>query len=155
VSSLTLGTVATHGRTDLEPGCGGAAGLLLISRPRILICLHSLRLRLELFVCAPCRTAMRKSANRGEPQIYLDCVTLWASAGGVVSPRAFAVPVPEAPTENTSAPPWPRRIGRGVGAIFFPQRKRGSRKRGRKKAVTRPLTLACRIDPPNRTLGAR
>jgi hypothetical protein len=30
VSSLTFGTVATHGRTDLEPGCGGAAGLLLI-----------------------------------------------------------------------------------------------------------------------------
>ena len=41
---------------------------------------------------------MRKSAKRGEPQIFLLCVTLWASAGGVVSARAFAlafaVPVP-------------------------------------------------------------
>jgi len=148
VSSLTFGTVATHGRTDLEPGCGGAAGLLLVSRQRILICLHSLRLRLGLFVCAPCSTALRKGAKRGEPQIYLDCVTLWALAGGVVGPRAFAVPVPEAPTENKSAPPWPRRIGRGVGAILFPQRKRGSRKRGRKKAVTRPLTLAVELTVP-------
>ena len=37
---------------------------------------------------------MRKNAKRGEPQIFLLCVTLWASAGGVVSARAFAVPVP-------------------------------------------------------------
>jgi hypothetical protein len=37
---------------------------------------------------------MRKSAIRGEPQIFLLCVTLWASAGSVVSARAFAVPVP-------------------------------------------------------------
>ena len=42
----------------------------------------------------------------------------------------------------------------GVLAIFFPQRKRAPRKRGRKKAVTRPLTLACRIvRPPNRIRG--
>ena len=106
------------------------------------------RLRLEPSLCAPCSTAMRKSVKRGEPQIYPVCVTLWASAGGVVGPRAFAVPVPEAPTENKSAPPRPRRFGRGVGAIFFPQRKRVSREQGRKKAVTRPLTLVCRIDPP-------
>jgi hypothetical protein len=37
---------------------------------------------------------MLKSAKRGEPQIFLLCVTLWASAGSVVSARAFAVPVP-------------------------------------------------------------
>jgi len=37
---------------------------------------------------------MRKSAKRGEPQIFLLCVTLWAWAGGVVSARAVAVPVP-------------------------------------------------------------
>ena len=43
VSSLTFGAVATHGRTDLEPGCGGAAGLLLISALRISKCLHSLQ----------------------------------------------------------------------------------------------------------------
>lgn len=41
-SSLTLGTVATHGRTDLEPGYGGAAGLLLISALRISNCCTSL-----------------------------------------------------------------------------------------------------------------
>jgi hypothetical protein len=38
---------------------------------------------------------MRKSAKRGEPQIFLLCVTLWASAGGVVSVRAFDVLVPK------------------------------------------------------------
>jgi hypothetical protein len=34
------------------------------------------------------------SAKRGQPQIFLFCVTLWASTGGLVSARAFAVPVP-------------------------------------------------------------
>jgi hypothetical protein len=80
---------------------------------------------------------MRKSAKRGEPQIFLLCVTLWASAGGVVSARAFAVPVPNGMAENKSAPPWPRHIGRGVGAFLFPQRKRDE-EGGRKKAVTCP-----------------
>jgi hypothetical protein len=37
---------------------------------------------------------MRKSAKRGEPQIFLLCVTVWAWAGDVVSARAFALPVP-------------------------------------------------------------
>ena len=114
------------------------------------------RLRLEPFVCAPCSTAMRKSVKRGEPQIYPVCVTLWASAGGVVGSRAFAVPRPRGTDRKQKRATGPRRIGRGVGTIFFQQRKRASRKRGRKKAVTRPLTLACRIvRPPEPNTGGR
>src|SRR5215471_225326 len=48
---------------------------------------------IPLVTARPCG----KVAKRGEPQIYLLCVMLWAAAGAVVSPRAFAfaVPVPE------------------------------------------------------------
>jgi hypothetical protein len=67
---------------------------------------------------------MRNSAKRGEPQIFLLCVTVWARAGDVVSHVPSPSPSPEASAENKSAPPWPRHIGRGVGAILFPQRKR-------------------------------
>jgi hypothetical protein len=76
---------------------------------------------------------MRKSAKRGEPQIFLLCVTLWASAGSVVSARAFAVPSPAASAENKSAPPWPRHIGRGVGAFLFHKGKRDTRNEAAKK----------------------
>jgi hypothetical protein len=88
VSSLTFGTMATHGRTDLEPGCGGAAGLLLISALRI----FKVFALASGFSLALSTAARAKSAKRGEPQIYLVGVTLWAPAGGVVS--AFAFPVP-------------------------------------------------------------
>jgi hypothetical protein len=44
------------------------------------------------FTLALSTAARGKSAKRGEPQIYLVGVTLWAPAGGVVS--AFAFPVP-------------------------------------------------------------
>jgi hypothetical protein len=65
-------------------------------------------------------------------------------------------PSPEVPEENKSAPPWPRHIGRGVGAILFSTAKARFAERGRKKAVARPLNLTCRIDwPPNRRVGAR
>ena len=42
-------------------------------------------------------------------------------------------PSPEASAENNSALPWPRHIGRGVGAILFPQRTRYSRREVAKK----------------------
>jgi hypothetical protein len=42
-------------------------------------------------------------------------------------------PSPEASAENKGAPPWPLHIGRGVGAIFFPQRKSDSRDEVAKK----------------------
>jgi hypothetical protein len=98
---------------------------------------------------------MRKSAKRGEPQIFLLCVTLWAWAGGVVSPPAFAVPSPTASAANKSAPPWPRHIGRGVGAFLSPQPKRDTRPRPQKSRHT-SITLACRTGrPPNGRLGTR
>jgi hypothetical protein len=121
VSSLTFGTVATHGRTDLEPGCGGAAGLLLISALRISKCLHSL----QAFLFALPTAAPGKSAKRGEPQIYLVGVTLWAPAGSVVG--AFAFPVPRGTGRKQKRATWPRHIGRVLGPFFFPQRKRNSR----------------------------
>jgi hypothetical protein len=73
---------------------------------------------------------MRKSAKRGEPQIYLLCVTLWAWAGGVVSARAFASP---SPAENKSAPPWPDTLEGVLGPSLFPQRKRDMRNEAAKK----------------------
>jgi hypothetical protein len=91
---------------------------------------------------------MRKSAKRGEPQIFLLCVTLWASAGSVVSARAFAVPSPAASAENKSAPPWPRHIGRGVGAFLFPQGKARYAERGRKKTFSRALFFLGRTGRP-------
>ena len=77
---------------------------------------------------------MRKSAKRGEPQIFLLCVTLWASAGGVVSARAFAVPVPQRHRQKTKA----RHLGldtlEGVlGPSFFHRGKRDTRNEAAKK----------------------
>ena len=40
-----------------------------------------------------------------------------------------------ASAENKSAPPWPRHIGRGVGAFLFPQGKARYAERGRKKSL--------------------
>jgi hypothetical protein len=76
---------------------------------------------------------MRKSAKRGEPQIFLLCVTLWASAGGVVSARAFAVPVPNGMAENKSAPPLDTLEG-VLGPFFF-----HSESATRKEAAKKPL----------------
>jgi hypothetical protein len=59
-------------------------------------------------------------------------------------------PSPTASAENKSAPPWPRHLGRGVGAILFPQRKRDTGARPQKSRHT-SITLACRTGrPPSR-----
>ena len=86
---------------------------------------------------------MRKSAKRGEPQIFLLCVTLWASAGGVVSPRRVHHPRPRA-RKQKSAPPWPRHNGRGVGAFLFHSDSSIRETRPQKSRHTF-ITLACRL----------
>ena len=86
---------------------------------------------------------MRKSAKRGEPQIFLLCVTLWASAGGVVSPRRVHHPRPRA-RKQKSAPPWPRHNGRGVGAFLFHSDSPIRETRPQKSRHTF-ITLACRL----------
>ena len=80
---------------------------------------------------------MRKSAKRGEPQIFLLCVTLWASGGGVIylqCLRRLAVPGPEA--KNNA-----RHLGldtsEGVLRPSFSTAKAQYTEPGRKKAVTR------------------
>jgi hypothetical protein len=94
---------------------------------------------------------MRKSAKRGEPQIFLLCVTLWASAGGVVSARAFAVPVPNGIGRKQKRATLASTHWRGCWGLPFSTAKTRYMERGRKKAVTRPLTLACRTGlPPSR-----
>src|ERR1700751_6343724 len=92
---------------------------------------------------------MRKSAKRGEPQIFLLCVTLWASAGGVARARAFAVPVPQRHRQKTKA----RHLGldtlEGVlGPSFFHRGKRDTRNEAAKKAFSRALFFLGRTGRP-------
>ena len=143
-SSLTLGTVAAHGRTDLEPGHGGAAGLFLISALRISNCCTGLGFGRNFLLSLP-QGGHEAKVQSGENHRFTQSASrcrhppvVWL----VHSPS----PSPEAPEENKSAPPWPRHIGRGVGAILFSTTKARFAERGRKKAVARPLNLACRID---------
>jgi hypothetical protein len=87
-----------------------------------------------------------KSAKRGEPHIYLLCVTLWASAGGVVNRRAFVVPVPRGKKIKA------RHLGldtlEGVlGPSFFHSESAIRGTRPQKSRYT-SITLACRIDRP-------
>jgi hypothetical protein len=98
---------------------------------------------------------MRKSAKRGEPQIFLLCVTLWASAGGVVSARAFAfafaVPVSNGIGRKQKRATLASTHWKGCWGLPFSTAKARYPEPGRKKAVTRPLTLACRTSrPPSR-----
>ena len=77
-----------------------------------------------VFVSASYSAAMRKSAKRGEPQIFLPCVTLSASAGGVVSARAFAVPVPNGIGRKQKRATLASTHWKGCWGLPFPQRKR-------------------------------
>ena len=95
------------------------------------------RLRLEPFVCAPCSTAMRKSAKRGEPQIYPVCVTLWASAGGVVGSRAFAVPRPRGTDRKQKRATWASTHWKGCwGHLFSTAKARFAQTRSQKSRHT-------------------
>jgi hypothetical protein len=91
---------------------------------------------------------MRKSAKRGEPQIFLLCVTLWASAGGVVSARAFAVPVPNGIGRKQKRATLASTHWKGCWGLPFSAAKARYAERRRKKAVTRPLVLACGLAVP-------
>ena len=129
-SSLTLGTVATHGRTDLEPGYGGAAGLLLILALRISNCCTGFRP--GLFIFAPHGAAMKQKCKAGR-------TTDLPSRRHVVGIRRWfgqciRLPRPQRYRKKTKA----RHLGldtlEGVlGPSFFPQRKRDPRNEAAKK----------------------
>jgi hypothetical protein len=86
------------------------------------------------FSIASYSAVMRKSAKRGQPQIFLLCVTFSASSGGVLSARAFAVPSPNGiGRKEKRAILASTHIGRGVEAFLFPQRKRDTRNEAAKK----------------------
>jgi hypothetical protein len=77
---------------------------------------------------------MRKSAKRGQPQIFLLCVTLWASAGGVVSSRALAVP-------NGIGGKQKRAALEGVLGPSFFHSESAIAERGRKKSRHTPASF--------------
>src|SRR6516164_2366166 len=84
---------------------------------------------------------MRKSAKRGEPQIFLLCVMLWASASGVVSPRRLHHPRPRARKQKRAtlaSTQW-----KGCWGLPFPQRKRDTRNEAASRHAF--ITLACRL----------
>jgi hypothetical protein len=108
---------------------------LVVRRPALASDLNWPRLRLGLFVSASYSAAMRKSAKRGQPQIFLLCVTLWASAGGVVSARAFAVPVPNGIGRKQKRATLASTHWKGCWGLPFPQRKRDTRNEAAKKPL--------------------
>jgi hypothetical protein len=91
---------------------------------------------------------MPKSAKRGEPQIFLLCVTLWASAGGVVSARAFDVLVPKGVDRKQKRATLASTHWKGCWAFLFPQGKARYAERGRKKTISRALFFLGRIGRP-------
>jgi hypothetical protein len=76
---------------------------------------------------------MRKSAKRGEPQIFLLCVTLWASAGGVVSARAFASPSPRHRQKTKARHLGLDTLEEVLGPSFLHKGKRDTRNEAAKK----------------------
>jgi hypothetical protein len=74
----------------------------------------------------------------GQPQIFLFCVTLWASTGGLVSARAFAVPVPNGVGRKQKRATLASTHWKGCWGLPFSTAKSAIAERGRKKAVTPP-----------------
>src|SRR5271166_3701587 len=90
---------------------------------------------------------MRKSAKRGEPQIFLLCVTLWAWAGGVVSARAVAVPVPRGIGRKQKRATLALTHWKGCWGLPFSTTKARYAAEAAKSRHT-SITLACRTGRP-------
>jgi len=97
------------------------------------------RLRLGLFVFTPYGESMRKGAKRREPQIFLLCVTLSASAG-VVSPQRVHHPRPRARKQKRATLASTR--WKGCWAFLF--HSESARNEAAKSRHTF-ITLACRL----------
>jgi hypothetical protein len=102
------------------------------------------------FSIASYSAVMRKSAKRGQPQIFLLCVTFSASSGGVLSHVPSPSRPPTASAEKKSAPSWPRHTLEGVLRPSFFHSESAIRGTRPQKSRHTSITLACRTAVPLR-----